>query len=61
MRWCFPKLIDLWEFDAMLEKLIIRLEQLNTYWGRRAARKRHARLVQRAKAEISQLARRRLL
>ncbi len=41
----------------MLEKLILRLEQLNAYWDRRTAQKQRARSLKRAKAEISRLAR----
>ena len=45
----------------MLEKLIIRLEQLQTRLYRHNQRKRHERSMRCAKTEITRLARMRLL
>lgn len=41
----------------MLQKLILKLEQLDRFLGRREARKLEARLMRDAKAEISRLSR----
>ncbi len=45
----------------MLEKLIIRLEQLQARLNKRNERKRHERSLRCAKTEIARLARMRLL
>ena len=45
----------------MLEKIIIRLEQLQAHLNRNSERKRRERLLRCAKSEINRLARMRLL
>ena len=45
----------------MLEKIILRLEQLQAHLNRNSERKRHERSLRCAKSEINRLARMRLL